>query len=40
MVEATGLSAESFCLACYNGDYPIEPDRSFNKHAFGGGCSC
>jgi amidophosphoribosyltransferase len=40
MVEATGLSADSFCLACYNGDYPIEPDRSFNKHAFGGGCSC
>lgn len=40
LVEATGLSADSFCLACYNGDYPMEPDPSFSKHAFGGGCSC
>jgi len=40
MIEATGLDRDSFCLACYNGDYPIEPDRTFSKHAFGGGCSC
>jgi len=40
LVEATGLTADSFCLACYNGNYPVEPDRSFSKHAFGGGCSC
>ena len=27
MVEATGASANEFCLACFNGDYPIEiPD--------------
>jgi amidophosphoribosyltransferase len=31
LVEATGLPRESFCLACFNGDYPIEPDRSFTK---------
>lgn len=39
MVEATGLSKDSFCLACYTGIYPIEPDRAFKKHALGG-CSC
>ena len=39
MVEATGLSMDTFCLACYTGNYPIEPDRSFQKLALGG-CSC
>ncbi|MHB8790789.1 MAG: amidophosphoribosyltransferase [Desulfobulbaceae bacterium] len=39
MVEATGLSKETFCLACYTGNYPIEPDRSFKKLGLGG-CSC
>jgi len=39
MVEATGLSPDSFCLACYTGNYPIEPDRTFKKFALGG-CSC
>jgi len=24
MVDATGTSKESFCLACFNGEYPVE----------------
>ncbi|HBI16346.1 MAG TPA: amidophosphoribosyltransferase [Desulfobulbaceae bacterium] len=39
MVEATGLSMDSFCLACYTGNYPVEPDRAFKKLGLGG-CSC
>lgn len=31
LVEATGLGSENFCLACFNGKYPIEPDRNFQK---------
>jgi len=38
LVEATGLPRERFCLACYNGDYPIAPDPEFRKDALG--CSC
>ena len=33
LVEATGLSFDSFCLACFNGDYPVAPDLSFCKDA-------
>ena len=33
LVEATGLKREDFCLACFNGDYPVEPDRNFKKDA-------
>ncbi len=32
LVEATGLKKEDFCLACFNGDYPVEPDRNFKKN--------
>jgi len=39
MIEATGLSRDHFCLACYNGEYPIEPDKGFTKEAFSG-CGC
>ena len=39
MVEATGLSRDNFCLACYNGEYPIEPDKNFTKDAFSD-CGC
>lgn len=35
LVEATGLPGESFCLACFNGKYPIKPDLSFKKNALG-----
>lgn len=33
MVEATGLAMEDFCLACFNADYPIQPDVTFHKNA-------
>lgn len=33
LVEATGMPRENFCLACFNGDYPITPDKSFSKDA-------
>ncbi|MCK5070873.1 MAG: amidophosphoribosyltransferase, partial [Desulfocapsa sp.] len=33
LVEATGLNADEFCLACFNGEYPVEPDRNFTKNA-------
>ncbi len=35
LVEATGLTRKHFCLACFDGNYPVEPDRSFHKDALG-----
>ncbi len=35
LVEATGLTRKHFCLACFDGNYPVEPDRSFHKNALG-----
>jgi amidophosphoribosyltransferase len=32
MVRATGLPENSFCLACYNGDYPVAFDPGVDKH--------
>jgi amidophosphoribosyltransferase len=32
MVRATGLPANSFCMACYNGKYPVPYDAKLNKH--------
>jgi amidophosphoribosyltransferase len=32
MVKATGLPKGSFCLACYNGDYPVPFDPLVDKH--------
>jgi len=32
MVRATGLPANSFCMACYNGKYPVPCDPSVDKH--------
>src|SRR3989454_2158076 len=32
MVKATGMPAESFCMACYNGDYPVPYDPMVDKH--------
>ena len=32
LVEATGLPASAFCLACFTGDYPVPPDEIFDKH--------
>jgi amidophosphoribosyltransferase len=31
MVEATGLPRSSFCLACFNGDYPVQPALDTSK---------
>jgi amidophosphoribosyltransferase len=35
LVKATGITRKNFCLACFDGKYPIEPDRSFHKDALG-----
>ncbi len=32
MVKATGLPRSSFCMACYDGDYPVKYDPSVDKH--------
>jgi amidophosphoribosyltransferase len=32
MVKATGQAASSFCMACYNGDYPVPYDPKMDKH--------
>ncbi len=32
MVKATGLPANSFCMACYDGDYPVPFDPAVDKH--------
>ena len=32
MVKATGLPAESFCMACYDGNYPVTYDPTLDKH--------
>lgn len=31
MVAATGMSLDSFCLACFTGDYPLKIDPAFDK---------
>ena len=31
MVRATGLSKDSFCMACFNGQYPVPYDAAFDK---------
>ncbi|OGQ99770.1 MAG: amidophosphoribosyltransferase [Deltaproteobacteria bacterium RIFOXYD12_FULL_50_9] len=33
LVRATGNHAESFCLACFDGVYPVPPDPQFHKLA-------
>ncbi|SDP37787.1 amidophosphoribosyltransferase [Desulforhopalus singaporensis] len=35
LVKATGMTSDDFCLACFNGIYPVEPDRTFRKDALG-----
>jgi amidophosphoribosyltransferase len=34
MVEATGMDCGGFCLACYTGDYPLQPPADFGKFCF------
>ena len=35
LVEATGLTKEDFCLACFDAKYPVAPDKSFQKDSLG-----
>lgn len=35
LVEATGKERQDFCLACFDGIYPVAPNRSFHKNALG-----
>lgn len=32
MIKATGRNAESFCTACYTGDYPVPFDQKLDKY--------
>src|SRR5712691_3429188 len=32
MVKATGLPKEAFCMACYDGNYPVAYDPAVDKH--------
>jgi amidophosphoribosyltransferase len=36
MVAATGLPESNFCLACFDGRYPVQPDLAFNKNCLEG----
>ncbi|MFZ5761018.1 MAG: amidophosphoribosyltransferase [Thermodesulfobacteriota bacterium] len=38
LVEATGMPADNFCLACFNNKYPVAPDTGFHKLALCSGC--
>ncbi|MFZ5774135.1 MAG: amidophosphoribosyltransferase [Thermodesulfobacteriota bacterium] len=46
LVEACGGPADSYCKACFDGNYPVEPDRQFTKLVLAGkgkakaGCGC
>jgi amidophosphoribosyltransferase len=33
MVKATGLPESAFCMACYNGRYPVPYDPTQDKHS-------
>jgi amidophosphoribosyltransferase len=35
LVRATGMAKKDFCLACFDGNYPVEPDLTFRKDIFG-----
>ncbi len=37
LVKATGMEREKFCLACFDGIYPVAPDRNFHKEALAPG---
>lgn len=36
MVEATGMKKDEFCLACYTGEYSIQPPEDTSKYCFEG----
>ena len=35
MIRATEVRSDSFCKACFDGEYPVPPDTSFNKLSLG-----
>ncbi len=35
LMEATGVKEDCFCKACFDGNYPVEPDLNFFKLALG-----
>jgi amidophosphoribosyltransferase len=35
MIKATGANADTFCKACYDGNYPVPPDTTFKKLGLG-----
>ena len=35
MIRATGVNSNSFCKACFDGEYPVAPDTAFNKLSLG-----
>lgn len=35
MIQATGVNSDSFCKACFDGNYPVPPDTTFNKLSLG-----
>ncbi len=35
LVRATGIPKKNFCLACFDGIYPVQPDITFHKDALG-----
>jgi len=35
MIQATGVSSDSFCKACFDGKYPVPPDTTFSKMSLG-----
>ncbi len=37
LVRATGMEKEKFCLACFDGVYPVPPDLNFHKDALASG---
>ena len=32
MIQATGLPADRFCMACYDGNYPVPYNPLIDKH--------
>ena len=34
MLEATGMNTDGFCLACYDGVYPLPPPDNMGKLCF------
>ncbi len=40
MVKATGFDKPTFCLACFNGEYPVAPDQECSKFGLEDNCVC